>query len=154
MAPVEETLATEYPDFDPYPFGPQNWAQQLVRSILLAEPMAKDFEDCFTGIDNDETVIALANSFSFGNCVRRQRLAEVIMSRTARLNSLTVAGVSPSAGAQSRPRTRLRPPCVNQLKEEQPVLQGRWRRPDWPSEKDRQQEVFRGFLSFELGGRW
>ena len=82
MGPVEETIAREYPDFDPYPFGQQNWAQQLVRSILLAEPMAKDFGDCFAGIDTDETVIALADSFSFRNCVRRQRLAEMISSKT------------------------------------------------------------------------
>ncbi len=43
--------------------------------------MIKDFEDCFNGVD-DETAIALAESFRFGNCVRRQRLADLIASKT------------------------------------------------------------------------
>jgi len=56
--------------------------QTLVRAIVLAEPMAKDFEDLFTDIGDDDTVIALAESFSFKNCIRRQRLAEVISAGT------------------------------------------------------------------------
>ena len=82
MGPVEETIAEEYPTFDPFPFGQQNWAQQLVRSILLGEPMAEDFGKLFADIDDDETVIALAESFALGNCVRRQRLADLIAART------------------------------------------------------------------------
>jgi endoglucanase len=81
MDPIEKTFAKEYPNFAPFPFGQQHWVQTLVRSILLGEPMVKDFEDCFTGVD-DETVIALAESFSFGNCVPRRRLAHLIASKT------------------------------------------------------------------------
>ena len=62
-------------------FGQQRWIQTLVRSILRAEPMAQDFGDCFAGVD-DESAIALAESIRFGNCVRRQRLAELIASKT------------------------------------------------------------------------
>lgn len=82
MAPIEETFAREYPDYEPFPFGVGSWLQTLVRAIVLAEPMAKDFEELFTDIGDDETVIALAESFSFKNCIRRQRLAEVISART------------------------------------------------------------------------
>jgi endoglucanase len=83
MGPIEETIAREYPRFDPFPFGQQNWVQQLVRSILLAEPMAEDFGALFTDVKDDETLIELADSFAFGNCVRRQRLAELIAARTS-----------------------------------------------------------------------
>ena len=82
MDPVEATFAKEYPDFNPFPFGAQNWIQQLVRSILLAEPMIGDFEACFRNIGDDETVIALAESFAFDNCVKREKLAETIAART------------------------------------------------------------------------
>jgi len=80
MSPIEEVFAKEYPSFDPFPFGQQRWIQTLVRSIVLAEPMIKDFEDCFADVGDDETVIALAESFRFANSVRRQRLADLIAS--------------------------------------------------------------------------
>jgi endoglucanase len=83
MAPIEETFAKEYPDYDPFPFGVGSWLQTLVRAIVLAEPMVKDFEKLFVGIEDDVTVIALAESFKFENCIRRQRLAEVIAARAS-----------------------------------------------------------------------
>lgn len=82
MEPVERAMEREYPNFEPFPFGKLNWAQQLVRSIMLAEPMTGDFEACFRGIEDDATVIALAESFAFRNCVKRQPLADIIAART------------------------------------------------------------------------
>jgi len=82
MAPIEAVFAREYPSFDPFPFGQQRWIQTLVRSILLAEPMAADFGDCFIGID-DEQAIALAESFRFGNCLRRRRLGDLIAAKAS-----------------------------------------------------------------------
>jgi endoglucanase len=76
--PVEETLAKEYPDFSPFPFGSLDYITLLVRGILLAEPMLDDFRRCFADITDDETVIALADSFRLGNCVRRERLASML----------------------------------------------------------------------------
>ncbi len=83
MAPIEAVFAREYPGFDPFPFGQQRWVQTLVRSILLAEPMAADFGACFEGVD-DEQAIALAESFRFVHCVRRQRLADLIAAKASR----------------------------------------------------------------------
>ena len=85
MAPIEEIFAREYSDFDPFPFGQKRWVDTLVRNILLAQPMAKDFGNCFAGID-DQTAIALAESFSFRNCVRNLRLAELVTSENATLS--------------------------------------------------------------------
>lgn len=77
LEPIERTLAEEYPDFDPAPFGQQQWIHVLVRHILLAEPMVDDFARCFSGIDAEEAV-ALANCFAFDQCVQRDHLAKTI----------------------------------------------------------------------------
>jgi len=81
MAPIETVFDREYPSFDPFPFGRQRWVQTIVRSILLAEPMTEDFGRCFEGLDRDQ-LIALADSFRFDRCVRRERLAALIASKT------------------------------------------------------------------------
>ena len=84
MAPIEAIFDSEYPDFDPFPFGRQRWVQTIVRSILLAEPMARDFGACFENVRSDDEVIALADSFAFTQCVRRQRLADLIEAKARR----------------------------------------------------------------------
>lgn len=78
MGPIEETFAREYPDFDPFPFGAENWIMTLVRGILLAEPMLADFGRCFDGVGDVAAVRALAESFQLENCVVRSRLADVL----------------------------------------------------------------------------
>jgi endoglucanase len=78
MTPIEETFAKEYPDFDPFPFGQLSWIETLVRNILLAEPMLDDFGRCFTDVTSAATVQQLAGSFSWENCVIRERLADIL----------------------------------------------------------------------------
>ena len=78
MTPIEETFAKEYPDFDPFPFGQGSRLMTLVRSIMLAEPMVEEFGRCFAGITNEDTVLALAESFRLDNCVVRDRLAATL----------------------------------------------------------------------------
>lgn len=89
MGPVQKVFEREYPDFNPFPFGRLGWVQTIVRSILLAEPMVSDFQKCFEGITDDATVIALADSFHFRNCVQRRPLADLIASRTGAAGSNT-----------------------------------------------------------------
>jgi hypothetical protein len=78
MAPIEKTLAEEYPDFDPYPFGQASWLMTLVRGIMLAEPMLDDFGQCFADVTRAETIRELADSFRWENCMIRERLADVL----------------------------------------------------------------------------
>ncbi len=78
MTPIEQTFAAEYPTFDPYPFGQASWLMTLIRGIVLAEPMAEEFGQCFAGITEAETVRELADSFRLENCVVRERLARVL----------------------------------------------------------------------------
>lgn len=77
LEPIERTFAQEYPDFDPAPFGQQQWIHVLVRHILLAEPMVDDFARCFAGIDADEAR-ALADCFALENCAIRTRLTDLL----------------------------------------------------------------------------
>jgi endoglucanase len=76
--PVEETFAQEFPDYEPFPFGALDVITLLVRGILLAEPLAEEFGACFADVTDDETVIALADSFRLENCVVRERLAALL----------------------------------------------------------------------------
>ena len=77
LDPIEELFDREFPDFDPFPWGRRGWIQRLVRNILLAEPLVDDFGRCFDGVTPDEAE-ALASSFAFGQCARREGLAETL----------------------------------------------------------------------------
>jgi len=77
MEPIEETLAKEFPDFNPFPWGAQRWANVLVRHILLAEPLVGDFGRCFEGL-SPAAAEGLADSFRFDRCVTRDRLNETL----------------------------------------------------------------------------
>ncbi|MCI2415835.1 glycoside hydrolase family 5 protein [Saccharopolyspora sp. K220] len=77
LDPIERTFAKEFPDFDPLPFGQQQWIHVLVRHILLAEPMVDDFARCFEGIDEDQAR-ALADCFRFDRCAQRSCLVDVL----------------------------------------------------------------------------
>lgn len=83
MQPLEETFDREYPEFEPFPFGRKAWLATIVRAVVLAEPMLKDFEKLFTTVRDEETVVALAESFRFGNCVKRERLAALLAEAAA-----------------------------------------------------------------------
>jgi endoglucanase len=83
LDPIDRTFAEEYPDFTPYPFGARQWYEVLVRHIMLAEPMVKDFGRCFEGITDDETVVALAQSFRLDHCAIREPL-EALLSEAAK----------------------------------------------------------------------
>jgi hypothetical protein len=77
LAPVMLRFAREFPGFDPYPFGARNHVQQLVLNILFAEPLADEFAACFAGA-SDAELVALAESFAFGNCIAQRELCRVV----------------------------------------------------------------------------
>jgi endoglucanase len=88
MEPIEQLLKREFPDYEPFPFGAEQWAQRIVRYIMLAEPLVKDFGRCFEGIRRPETILGLADSFKLENCLMRTRLLDILEE-----------GVSASGGA-------------------------------------------------------
>jgi hypothetical protein len=77
LDPIEETFAEEFPDFEPFPWGQRSWVHTLVRHVLLAEPMVRDFGACFAGVSPAEAE-ELADSFAFEECARRDRLADLL----------------------------------------------------------------------------
>lgn len=90
MEPIEQTFAREYPDFNPLPFGLADWLTLIVRSIMLAEPMVDDFERCFADVHDDDTVIGLADSFQFSQCIVRNPLADLLKEHLSRPAGLAV----------------------------------------------------------------
>ena len=81
LDPVEETFRTEFPAFEPFPFGQKPWIHLLVRHILLAEPLVDDFVRCLADASLDE-LTALADCFAFHACVPRKRLCETLREAT------------------------------------------------------------------------
>jgi endoglucanase len=77
MGPLEELFAAEYPDYAPFPFGSQREIELLVRNILLAEPMLAEYGELFRGMSEEE-IDGMMRSFSFENCVKRERLANIL----------------------------------------------------------------------------
>jgi endoglucanase len=82
LDPIEDLFRTEFPDFDPFPWGTKPWINLLVRHILLAEPLVEDFARCFEVIGMLEAA-ELAGSFSFEQCQAREELAHILRSHLA-----------------------------------------------------------------------
>jgi aryl-phospho-beta-D-glucosidase BglC (GH1 family) len=75
--PVQDLIAREFPDFDPYPWGRSDWVRTLLLNITISQPLAHDYASRFRGLDNSE-LDALADSFAFDSCeVRKPLLAEL-----------------------------------------------------------------------------
>jgi endoglucanase len=81
LDPIEQTFDTEFPDFDPVPFGRRQWISTLVRHILLAEPLVEEFARCFAGL-GIEQVQELADSFRLDRCLTRDRLATTVRAQS------------------------------------------------------------------------
>ena len=77
LQPIEDLVATEFPNFNPFPWGQRKWVHGLVRHVLLAEAMVGDFAACFEGVTPDEAE-TLADAFRFDQCDRREPLIEIL----------------------------------------------------------------------------
>jgi endoglucanase len=79
MEPIEELFAEEFPEYHPFPFGSKRHIDQLVRHMLLAEPLVEQFATLFKGVTEQE-IDKLMQSFQFKNCVQRGELAQLLAS--------------------------------------------------------------------------
>jgi endoglucanase len=73
--PVQDLVAREAPDFDPYPWGRQDWVRTMLLNITFAQPLAREYAELFRGLGEDE-LGPLADSWAFANCAVRESLAE------------------------------------------------------------------------------
>jgi endoglucanase len=79
IGPIEELFEREFPSYQPFPFGVKRHVAQLVRHMLLSEPMLEEFAERFRGIDAEE-IDRLMQSFLFQNCRQRTELANMLAS--------------------------------------------------------------------------
>lgn len=77
MAPVRDLFDREFPRYDPFPFGPNRQIQQLVRHILLAEPLVEEFAELLSGL-TPQDIDTMMRSFLLENCRVRGPLAELL----------------------------------------------------------------------------
>jgi hypothetical protein len=77
LEPIERTFAEEFPNFKPFPFGAKRHIDQLVRHMLLAEPLVEEFAGLFRNVTLDE-IDTLMQSFEFEHCAQRGRLAQTL----------------------------------------------------------------------------
>jgi endoglucanase len=75
--PVQDLIAREFPNFDPYPWGRFDWVRTLLLNITFAQPLVQEYAELFRGLgDND--LVELAESFAFVNCDVRESVRELI----------------------------------------------------------------------------
>lgn len=79
IKPILNLLATEFPEWDPYPWGQEPRVKRLLQNILLSEPINERLASLFDGADVDE-LRALARSFGFERCVPRPEVAAMLRS--------------------------------------------------------------------------
>jgi hypothetical protein len=77
MEPLHALIAREFPAWEPYPWDARSTTDDLVRHLLFAQAMVPEYASYFRSLD-DEALDALADSFSLGACVRRDRLCEIV----------------------------------------------------------------------------
>jgi endoglucanase len=78
LDPLKDRFATEFPD---HPDA--EWlVNRLVRHILFAEPMVKEWAECFKGLSKDGLEEVLS-SFELANCVTREPLVDAVKAAIA-----------------------------------------------------------------------
>jgi endoglucanase len=77
LEPIERTFAEEFPNYKPFPFGAKRHIDQLVRHMLLAEPLVEEFAGLFRDVTLDE-IDTLMQSFAFEHCAQRGRLVQTL----------------------------------------------------------------------------
>ncbi|MGI5269471.1 glycoside hydrolase family 5 protein [Nonomuraea sp. CA-218870] len=77
LAPLHTLMETEFPTWDPYPWGARYQTDDLIRHILIAQALLPEYAELFRGLDDSE-LIALADSFALENCRRREPLLELL----------------------------------------------------------------------------
>jgi len=80
LTPIEKLFKKEFADYNPYPSGYQTQINLMVRHILIAEALVPEYCNLFKGL-SDEQLKALAESFRFENCAKRERLENILTGR-------------------------------------------------------------------------
>lgn len=82
LDPLHAFMEEEFPTWEPYPWGRRKSTEELVRYILFAQPLVGEYAELFRGLSDDD-LDALADSFTFANCARREPLADILRAHPA-----------------------------------------------------------------------
>ncbi|MEU6413045.1 cellulase family glycosylhydrolase [Microbispora sp. NPDC046933] len=82
LAPLHRLIDTEFPSWDPYPWGARYQTDDLIRHILIAQALLPEYAELFRGLDDDE-LIELADSFALSRCTRREPLIRLLTDNLA-----------------------------------------------------------------------
>ncbi|MEV5896611.1 glycoside hydrolase family 5 protein [Nonomuraea fuscirosea] len=77
LAPLHTLIDTEFPHWEPYPWGARYQADDLIRHILLAQALLPEYAELFRDLGDDD-LLALADSFLLERCVRREPLLDLL----------------------------------------------------------------------------
>ena len=77
LAPLHRLMETEFPSWNPYPWGARYQIDDLIRHILIAQALVPEYAELLRGC-SDEELTALADSFALDRCVRRQPLLDLL----------------------------------------------------------------------------
>ncbi|MFI6511901.1 glycoside hydrolase family 5 protein [Streptosporangium sp. NPDC050855] len=77
LAPLHRLMETEFPSWDPYPWGARYQVDDLIRHILIAQALLPEYAGLLRD-RSDEELVALADSFALARCSRRQPLLDLL----------------------------------------------------------------------------
>ncbi|MEU5860898.1 MULTISPECIES: glycoside hydrolase family 5 protein [unclassified Nonomuraea] len=77
LGPLHRLVETEFPGWEPYPWGARYQTDDLIRHILFAQALLPEYAELFRGLGDDE-LLALADSFALERCVRREPLLDLL----------------------------------------------------------------------------
>lgn len=75
---VQDLAAREFPNWTPYPWGRFDTVATVLNNLLFAQPLADEYAELFRGL-TDQQLDALADSFSFEQCVVRESLRDQLV---------------------------------------------------------------------------
>lgn len=77
LGPLHQLVESEFPAWDPYPWGARYQTDDLIRHVLIAQALLPEYAELFRGLGDDE-LLALADSFALASCVRREPLLDLL----------------------------------------------------------------------------
>jgi endoglucanase len=80
--PVRQLADREFPTFQPYPWGRQDWVNTLLLNVMMAQPLVDEYAELYRGVSDDE-LLELADSFSLENCAVRETLVKQLTAAAA-----------------------------------------------------------------------
>lgn len=77
ISPLKALFESEFPDYEPYPWGAGFMIERLALQMLLGEALLPEFGECFRGMTETE-IDDMMQSFRFERCHERVAVADIM----------------------------------------------------------------------------